>query len=403
MKMKKVLSLVLALSLALSLTACGGNNADTSTPAKEDSNTEADDSAKDDVEEKETPEDSADDGEAADDTSSAGGADVSGKTVVFIPKVTGNAFFEAANDGAQKYAKDWGFTVEYEGSATAGAAEQVEVINKAVASGADAICISTVDAAGVKDALMEAKDAGVAVCTWDSDATADARALMVSQGTPEILGQMLVDMSVDALKKRGVDPEKDEVNYVWHYSQATVTDQNSWQVAGEAIIAEKYPNWKKVADNYYSNQDAEQAVTTGAAILDAYPDIDLIICNDSTALPGQLKAAQNEGITKDDMTITGFATPQAIKEYCEAGVLYEWGLWDCGIQGALGCYLAAYIAAGNDVAVGDKINVPGIGEVEVMANDCLNEGDTTADKNNGVVLLPERVIFDETNVNDYNF
>lgn len=403
MKMKKVLSLVLALSLALSLTACGGNNADTSTPAKEDSNTEADDSAKDDVEEKETPEENADDGETADDTSSEGGADVSGKTVVFIPKVTGNAFFEAANDGAQKYAKDWGFTVEYEGSATAGAAEQVEVINKAVASGADAICISTVDAAGVKDALMEAKDAGVAVCTWDSDAAADARALMVSQGTPEILGQMLVDMSVDALKKRGVDPEKDEVNYVWHYSQATVTDQNSWQVAGEAIIAEKYPNWKKVADNYYSNQDAEQAVTTGAAILDAYPDIDLIICNDSTALPGQLKAAQNEGITKDDMTITGFATPQAIKEYCEAGVLYEWGLWDCGIQGALGCYLAAYIAAGNDVAVGDKINVPGIGEVEVMANDCLNESDTTADKNNGVVLLPERVIFDETNVNDYNF
>ena len=250
MKMKKVLSLVLALSLALSLTACGGNNADTSTPAKEDSNTEADDSAKDDVEEKETPEENADDGETADDTSSEGGADVSGKTVVFIPKVTGNAFFEAANDGAQKYAKDWGFTVEYEGSATAGAAEQVEVINKAVASGADAICISTVDAAGVKDALMEAKDAGVAVCTWDSDAAADARALMVSQGTPEILGQMLVDMSVDALKKRGVDPEKDEVNYVWHYSQATVTDQNSWQVAGEAIIAEKYPNWKKVADNY---------------------------------------------------------------------------------------------------------------------------------------------------------
>ena len=403
MKMKKVLSLVLALSLALSLTACGGNNADTSTPAKEDSNTEADDSAKDDVEEKETPEDSADDGEAADDTSSAGGADVSGKTVVFIPKVTGNAFFEAANDGAQKYAKDWGFTVEYEGSATAGAAEQVEVINKAVASGADAICISTVDAEGVIDALLEANDAGVAVCTWDSDAEADARALMVSQGTPEILGQMLVDMSVDALKKRGVDPEKDEVNYVWHYSQATVTDQNSWQVAGEAIIAEKYPNWKKVADNYYSNQDAEQAVTTGAAILDAYPDIDLIICNDSTALPGQLKAAQNKGITKDDMTITGFATPQAIKEYCDAGVLYEWGLWDCGIQGALGCYLAAYIAAGNDVAVGDKIDVPGIGEVEVMANDCLNEGDTTADKNNGVVLLPERVIFDETTVNDYNF
>lgn len=42
----------------------------------------------------------------------AAGGDVAGKTVAFIPKITGNAFFESANDGAQKYAKDWGFTVE---------------------------------------------------------------------------------------------------------------------------------------------------------------------------------------------------------------------------------------------------------------------------------------------------
>lgn len=392
MKMKKVMSLVLALSMVLSLTACGGSSAETAAPAAATEEAPAEEAA--------AP---ADTEEAAPAEEAATGADVSGKTVVFIPKVTGNAFFEAANDGAQKYAADWGITVDYQGSATAGVADQVQVINNAVASGADAICISTVDAAGVRDALLEAQEAGLAVCTWDSDAQSDARALMVSQGTPEILGQMLVDMSVDALTKRGVDPAKDEVKYVWHYSQATVTDQNSWQVAGEKIIAEKYPNWTKVADNYYSNQDAEQAVSTGAAILDAYSDIDLIICNDSTALPGQLKAAQNKGLTKDDITITGFATPMAIKEYCDAGVLYEWGLWDCGIQGALGCYLAAYLAAGNEVKVGDVISVPGIGDCEVMANDCLTEGDTTADTNNGVVLLPERVVFDETNVNDYNF
>ncbi len=399
MKMKKVMSLVLALSMALSLTACGGSGAETTAPAAEPEAAAPAEEAPAEGEAAAPAEEAAPaEGEAA-----AAGVDVSGKTVVFIPKVTGNAFFEAANDGAQKYAADWGITVDYQGSATAGVADQVQVINQAVASGADAICISTVDAAGVRDALLEAQEAGLAVCTWDSDAQSDARALMVSQGTPEILGQMLVDMSVDALKKRGVDPEKDEVKYVWHYSQATVTDQNSWQVAGEAIIAKDYPNWTKVADNYYSNQDAEQAVSIGASILDAYPDIDLIICNDSTALPGQLKAAQNKGITKDDMTITGFATPMAIKEYCDAGVLYEWGLWDCGIQGALGCYLAAYMAAGNEVKVGDVISVPGIGDCEVMANDCLTEGDTTADTNNGVVLLPERVVFDESNVNNYNF
>ncbi len=40
-------------------------------------------------------------------------------------------------------------------------------------------------------------------------------------------------MAVDGLKERGKDPENDEIKYCWHYSQATVTDQNSWQVEGE--------------------------------------------------------------------------------------------------------------------------------------------------------------------------
>ena len=93
----------------------------------------------------------------------------------------------------------------------------------------------------------------------------------------------------------------------------------------------------------------------------------------------------------------------SIKDYAEADVIEEWGLWDCGIQGALGCYMTAYIAAGNTVKVGDKINVPSIGEVEVMANDVLVPGAKTAATNNGVVLLPERLIFTKENVNEYDY
>ena len=377
--MKKALAIVLALAMALTMVACGGS----------------------------TPSSTASESTPASGSASTAGSDVKsveGMTVTFIPKVTGNAFFEVANNGAQEYAKDWGITVDYQGSATAAVADQVQVINTAVASGTDAICISTVDAAGVSDALKAAADAGVIVTTWDSDALPEDRDLMVSQGTPEVLGQMLVDMAVAGLEARGVDPENDEVTYCWHYSQATVTDQNSWQVAGEAIIAEKYPNWTNVApDNYYSNQDAEQAITVGEAVLSAHPDIDLIICNDSTALPGQLQAAENQGYNQDNLTITGFATPNSIKEYCSNGTIYNWGLWDCAVQGGLGCYLAAYLAAGNEVTVGDTITVPGIGDVEVVANDSIAEGAETGDVNNGVVLLPERVVFTAENMDQYDF
>ncbi len=337
-------------------------------------------------------------------SSSSSSGDISGLTVAFIPKVTGNAFFESANDGAQEHAKDWNITVDYIGDSTASVSAQVTVINQAVANGVDAICISTVDANGVSDALQSAASSGVTVCTWDSDANPTDRKIMVSQGTPDILAQMLIDMSVDGLKYRGKDPDNDTINYIWHYSQATVTDQNSWNVAAEKIIADKYPNWVKVGDNQYSEQDAEKAITVGEAILEGYSNLDLIICNDSTALPGQCQAAENKGYSEDNITITGFASPNSIKDYCEHGTIYNWGLWDCGVQGAMGCYMAAYIAAGNTIHVGDKISIPGISDDnEVLSNDSISEGAETSDENNGVVLLPERLVFTKDNMNDYNF
>ena len=391
---KKLLSVVLAGAMTVSLAGCGGGSTPTTAAPTTAAETKAE-AAETKAEEKK---------EEAATEAPAAGADVSGLTVAFIPKLTGNAFFESANNGAQEYSKEWGFTVDYQGSANAAVADQVNVINNAVASGVDAICVSSVDATGLDSALTEAKDAGVTVVTWDSDVSDTARTLMVSQGTPDLLGKMLVDMGADSLTNRGKDVKADTIKYCWHYSQATVADQNSWQVAGEAYIKENFPNWENVApDNYYSEQDAEKAVSIGASILEAHSDIDLIICNDSTALPGQCKAAQNKGLTKDNVTITGFASPMSIKDYCAAGVIEQWGLWDCGVQGAMGCYLAAYLAAGNEVHVGDKINIPSIGEVEVMPNDCLVEGASTAEVNNGVVLLPERTVFNADNMNDYNF
>ena len=391
---KKLLSVVLAGAMTVSLAGCGGGSTPTTAAPTTAAETKAE-AAETKAEEKK---------EEAATEAPAAGADVSGLTVAFIPKLTGNAFFESANNGAQEYSKEWGFTVDYQGSANAAVADQVNVINNAVASGVDAICVSSVDATGLDSALTEAKDAGVTVVTWDSDVSDTARTLMVSQGTPDLLGKMLVDMGADSLTNRGKDVKADTIKYCWHYSQATVADQNSWQVAGEAYIKENFPNWENVApDNYYSEQDAAKAVSIGASILEAHSDIDLIICNDSTALPGQCKAAQNKGLTKDDVTITGFASPMSIKDYCAAGVIEQWGLWDCGVQGAMGCYLAAYLAAGNEVHVGDKINIPSIGEVEVMPNDCLVEGASTAEVNNGVVLLPERTVFNADNMNDYNF
>ena len=331
------------------------------------------------------------------------GSEGNNNLIVFIPKLSGNSFFESGNDGAQEMAKKNGFDVKYDGNPEASVANQVTIVNNAIQQGANGLTISAVDATGLDDVLRQAKDAGLAVTTWDSDVSEDARTLMVAQGTPQQLGEMLVTMGVDGLKNRGKDPEKDPIKYVWHYSQSTVADQNSWQEEGEAYIKEKYPNWENVApDNYYSEQNAEKAITVGEAILSAHKDIDLIIANDSTALPGQLQAAQNNGLTKDDVTITGFASPNSIRDYAKANILDRWGLWDVKVQGAMAVYLTNYLASGNTIKVGDTVDIPGIGSVEILNNSVLNP-DAVDSEDSGVVVLPERTVFTVDNVDDFNF
>jgi AI-2 transport system substrate-binding protein len=322
--------------------------------------------------------------------------------VVFIPKVTGNAFFEAAREGAQDYAAKNGFKISYQGSPVADVENQIAIINRAIEEKERAICVSSLDSKALDGALKRAIAAGIRVITWDSDVSGDARQIMVSQGTPNQLGKMLVEMGAKSLASRGVNLDG-PVRYVWHYSQATVTDQNSWQAAGETYIRATYPNWVNLEPkNFYSDQNPVKAVAQGELILKTYPDIDLIICNDSTSLPGQAQAALNLGLSARDVTITGFASPNAMREYAKAGVVERWGLWDCQIQGALGCYLAYYLATGKRLQVGDRVDVPDIGIVEVMSNSVLDPTAYTS-PNSGVVLMPSRTEFTINNVDDYDF
>ncbi|MDL2226433.1 substrate-binding domain-containing protein [Deltaproteobacteria bacterium OttesenSCG-928-M10] len=324
-------------------------------------------------------------------------------TILFVPKLTGNAFFEAANAGAQAYAAKHGFKVEYKGHPEADVNNQVAIIKEAIQNKVKALSISSLDATVLDGVLKEAMAAGIKVTTWDSDVSGDARSIMVSQGTPDQLGRMLVEMGAKSLISRGRNPTDDVIKYVWHYSQASVTDQNSWRAAGERYIRATYPKWLNVApENYYSEQNAVRAVETGRAILANHPDIDLIICNDSTALPGQAQAAADLGLSARDVTITGFASPRAVRDYCEAGIVERWGLWDCQVQGALACYLAWHLASGHQLSVGDRVDVPDIGLVEVMPNTVLDPEAYTSPRS-GVVLLPHRTEFTADNADNYDF
>lgn len=322
--------------------------------------------------------------------------DPSEVSVVFIPKLTGNMFFESANVGAQAMSKEVGFECKYDGTTNAVVADQVQVINSAVNQGYSSIAVSSNSPDGLNEALKSAADAGLKIVTWDSDVNPEYRSIMVSQGTPEQLGKMLIDMAAENIE----DAKNAEIDFAFFYSSPTVTDQNSWVEEAKKYVASDFPNWNLVTTEF-GESDAQKSIQVGESILNTYSEIDAIICPDSTALPGMAQAAKNLGKDAEDVVITGFATPSSMRDFIKDGTLKQFGLWDCGVQGAMGAYIAYWLSAGNEFAVGDKIDIPTIGEVEIMPNSVLGYDYLSDDS--GIVLMPERTVFDIDNIDDFDF
>lgn len=333
---------------------------------------------------------------AAEDVPAGPKSPVEGKKVALIPRGTDDTLWAAASEGARRYAAQWGLELLVMDSAL----PQPDAVRQAVEQGVSGICISISDAEAVSEALREARSAGVCVTTWGTDALTDDRTLMVSQGTASVMGAMLVEMGVASLRERERDPAG-EILYLWHGAGEDDPEQAAWYDAAKGYIRQNYPEWTELDAPYVSGEDAAQ---TGRTLLDDYgADVALILCGSPRSLLGQCAAAQERGLTAQDVTITGFCAPSEMKAYLDAGVCARWGLWDVGMQSAMGCYLAAWLGDGNDVHVGDVANIPRIGSVEILANSEIVEDAQTGPVNNGVVLLPERIIFTAENAGDYHF
>lgn len=335
------------------------------------------------------------DDEKTDDPAGGGDQETSSEAsgpVAFIPKLTGVGFFEAGGEGAEAQGKELGLDVKYQGSPDASVANQTELINNYVGQGYEGIIISSTSPDGLCNPLKKAMDDGVVVLTWDSDTNPECRQFYISQGTPQQMGELLVQMVTDQM------PADEEAKVAFHYSSPTVTDQNQWVTVAEEVIASD-TKWT-VVDKVYSENQTDKAVQQAEALINANPDIDAILCPDANALPGTAKALENLG--RDDIIVVGFSTPNAMKDYIKNGTIDRFALWDVKLQGSVAVTVANELLSGKELKVGDTIEVDGA-TLTVEDNSVQGYDESENNENSGIIVLPERVVFTKDNIDDYDF
>jgi rhamnose transport system substrate-binding protein len=304
-----------------------------------------------------------------------------GNTYVLVPKNLGNPYFDAANTGAQEAAGELGVTVLYQGSSTADATEQIQLINSLIAQQVKGLAISANDADALVPAGKEAIAAGIPVVSWDSAIAPDGRTLHINQADAEGIGRTQVKMMSDIVGGKG--------KIAILSATSTAPNQNEWiKWMEDELSKPEYADLELVATVYGDDED-EKSYNEAMGLMKTYPDLVGIISPTSVGIAAAGRAVTDNGMV-GKVFVTGLGTPNQLREYVKSGAIPQFALWSPVDLGYLAVYATDALATGKITgAAGDTFTAGKLGDYTVAE-----------DK---TVLLGPPTVFDANNIDDFDF
>ena len=299
-------------------------------------------------------------------------------TIALMPKSKGNAYFISCRKGAERAAKELGARLLFDGPTDPDPARQNEIIENWITLGVDVIAAACENKEGISTALRKARQQGVKVITYDSDAMPDARAFFVNQATPDGIGSALMDEAARLCAGQG--------EFAIITASLTAANMNDWQRHIEARRASRYPNMKMVALRPCDDlKDKAQAEAT--ALLSAHPNLKLLMNICSPAVPGAAEAVKQAG-KAGQVKVIGLGLPSENRRYVKDGVTDSVILWKTEDLGDL-TVRAAHAVATGALKSGDKTFKAGsLGEFEIAGDN---------------ILLGTPFIFNKSNIDEFDF
>ena len=297
--------------------------------------------------------------------------------LVLLPKFLGILPFDQANQGAQEAHAELQNPGEllYVGPTPENSvAGQIEIVTTAATQGQAGVMLSNNSGDQIVPAAKAAMDAGVKMVTWDSPIpSAEGEILFVAQVDFNDIGVVMADMALSILEGEG--------KFAVLSATPDAANQNAWIAAMETALQDsKYANLELV-DTVYGDDQSELSYNRALALVDKYPDMELIMAPTSVGIQAAAKAMQDEGLC-DTVKISGLGVPAEMVSYTMNGCAPEFALWDFVDLGYLTYYVTYLIATGQmQGEVGETFEAGRMGTYTI-------EKDPTRDVGNRVLMGP---------------
>ena len=281
-------------------------------------------------------------------------------TVAMMPKSKGNAYFIACRKGAEEAAKGLNVKLLWDGPTDPDPARQNEIVDTWITRGVDVIAVAAENRGGISSALRKARARGIKVVTWDADAEPDSRDFFVNQATPEGIGLALMDNAARVLGGKG--------SFAIITASLTASNMNEWRKTIEARRAEAYPGIT-LATTRPCDDLQKKAFDEANNVLNARPDVRLIMAICTPAVPGAAEAVKQSG--RSDVKVIGLGLPNDNKRYVHEGITDCLVLWNTMDLGYLTVHAARALADGRLKAGDTALNAGRLGKVEVKGDNVL--------------------------------
>ena len=224
-------------------------------------------------------------------TGSAADSATEGKTIAFVPGVTGNAFYVSMECGIRAEAAKYGFKINFQGAQAFDPTLQIPIVDAVIATKPAGLLIAPTDSKALFVPISHAVGAGIKVALVDTTLD-DTSQVVTAIATDNTAGGAA---AADALAK--LIGEKGKVMVIAFQAGASTSDQRQKGFEGEI---KKYPNITYVGFQISNNNPSTAAAEVGSTLA-ANPDLAGIFATNDRSAEGAatgLRVASKVGEVK---------------------------------------------------------------------------------------------------------